>query len=460
VSSLATLEQLDPLASEALGRRFPHLASAMDGELMRMQLQRLLFDGTGLDVAICQRPKAEVKEDACWLLYPLRVRAPSGESGEVLVLGTMFTVRGEAAGFERQVLAPQAARLQSPVVPAPRPTGIIEALGMALSVFPVNAALPTLVDATNPDRISEILRSLPAIGGHPAVVAIELVRLRRTRGCVLRYRLRPGGDHAVIYGKVGTASAAAAPEVVRAGLDGLARHAPPPGNGSIQIPRVLGHSTELDLTLVASVRGRRPDLRDEAELNAAVDGAALFAAWLHGSGLGFGKMRTVEFELARAGQAVQQISQDAPDLAGWLTSIVDSLRAVAPPTPTESLSVAHGDFTPSQILLDGSGIGVLDFDGLCHAEPAFDLGRFTAYLRAALAKAGNGNGDALASRFLDKYRAAGGRPTPEGRVEIYEITSLVRMAAHSWQQLKPARLRLACALVERQLERFMPGDRR
>jgi hypothetical protein len=454
VNSLAAVEKLDPLASEALGRRFPHLAGAMDGDVMRPRLQRLLFDGTGFDVVACARPKADVKEDACWLVYPLQVRVPSGETGEVLVLGAMFSDRADAARFERATLAPQAARLRSSTLPAPRPTGIIESLGMVLSVYPVNGALPTLVDAIDPDRISEILRSVPAAGPDPAVVGVELVRFRRTRGCVIRYQLKPGADHAVIYGKVGTASAAASPEAVRDGLAGLARRPPPSGPGSIHIPAVLGHSPELDLTLVASVPGRRPNLRDEAELNAVVDGAALAAAWLHGSGLAFGRARGMEFELARAAQAVEQIRHDAPGLAGWLSSIVDSLGAAAESMPAQSLSLAHGDFTPSQILLAGSTIGVLDFDGLGQAEPAFDLGRFVAYLRLALARTGNVAGDSLASRFLEKYRAAGGKPAPQGRIEIYEIASIVRMAAHSWQQLKPARLRLACALLERQVERL------
>jgi aminoglycoside phosphotransferase (APT) family kinase protein len=142
-------------------------------------------------------------------------------------------------------------------------------------------------------------------------------------------------------------------------------------------------------------------------------------------------------------------------VAGWLNSIVDSLDAVIRQTPTQPVCLAHGDLTPSQLVLAGPRIGVLDFDGLCQAEPAFDLGRFLAYLRVALAKSGNVAGDALASRFLERYHVAGGPPTPSARVQVYEIASLVRMAAHSWQQLKPARLRLACGVIQRQTEALL-----
>src|SRR5205807_1863500 len=166
-------------------------------------------------------------------------------------------------------------------------------------------------------------------------------------GCVLRYRIAQGGDQAVVYGKVGYAAVG---EVVQDGLDALAGRDLPVMHRSILLPRVLGHSAELDLTLISSVPGSRHDLRVESVVDAAVDRAALVAASIHTSGVAVGRTRTLEGELARATAAVGLIRRDAAPLAAWLTEIVDWLGAVAAGTPPQSPALAHGDFTPSQLL--------------------------------------------------------------------------------------------------------------
>jgi Phosphotransferase enzyme family len=454
MSALAALPDLNPLASASLRLRFPHLSAAMDGAVMRPLLQRLLLDGTELVADGCDRPKAEVSGNFCWLQYPLQVRRPSGDHDELLVLGVMFAEPDGAATFERDVLAPLAARLPKSAGAAPTPTGVLEPLRMAVSVFPVNGLLPTLVDAANPQRVTEVLRSIPDVGHDRRVAGIDLLRLRRTRGCVLRYRLEPPGDRAVVYGKIGPG---APPEIVREGLDALAQSVPADRRASILFPRVLGRSAELDLTFIASVPGSRPDLHVDSVVDTIVDRAALVAATMHSSGVTVGFARTLEVELDRAKQAVGMIRQDAPAVAEWLTAVTESLTPVARRMPSQRLSLSHGDFTPSQLLLDGSRIAVLDFDRLCQAESAFDLGRFLAYFRVALARSGHGAGDGLTARFKERYRAAGGQATEDDRIEVYGIASLVRMAAHSCQQLKPARLRLVCTVLERAVERLGLG---
>lgn len=443
MSLLVAPAELEPLASVPLRLRFPQLGTALDTDIMRAALQGLLLDGSGLVAEACARPRAEVSDDACWFQYPLQVRTPSNESQEVLVLGTMFADRGAAAMFERDILAPMAARVTTPT-----PTGILAPLGMAVSVFPVNGLLPTLVDVTDPQRISQVIRRILRGGDGTEVVGVDLVVFRRTHGCVLRYHLGRGGDQAVAYGKVGSAAGA---EVVREGLEALARHALPGNRGSVLFPRILGHSVELDLTLIANVAGSRPDLRIDGVLDATVDKAAVVAASIHTSGVGVGGVHTMEDELARAADAVGEIRQDAPSLAAWLTAVLDSAGEAAGRTPAQPLECAHGDFTMSQLLVAGMRVGVLDFDGLRQAEPACDLGRFLASLRTVLGKSGNPSGDRLASRFLDVYQAVGGRPAPEARAQVYELTSLVRMAAHSWKRLKPSRLKLVCTVLERQI---------
>ena len=83
-------------------------------------------------------------------------------------------------------------------------------------------------------------------------------------------------------------------------------------------------------------------------------------------------------------------------------------------------------------------------------EPALDLGRFSAYLRVAAAKAGLPTRPTLVARLVTTYRSAGGAGISEARVEMYTQLSLILMAVHSWQRLKADRVRLVCRVLARQ----------
>jgi hypothetical protein len=441
VTGAAASVELDPLENESLRRRFRGLEVAMNRDAVCAELQTLLFDGSGSAVESCGRPRAEVGEESCWLQYPLRVRAPSGVLRDVTVLGTMFTSLDEASAFERTTLAPQGASASSDLGVA-RATGVVDSLRLALSVFPVNGSLPTLVHATNPEHVSNLLAS--ALAERTTVIAVELVELRRTRGCVLRYRL-DSATNPTVYGKVGPTATG---EIVQRGLDALAGGALSGRRDQIFFPRVLGHSSELELTLVSEVPGKPPDLAVEQERARAVDGAALVAAWLHASGVRVGAVRSFDDELGRAADAIRAVRRDAPDLAARLARVLDAVTAASERISPQVPALSHGSFAPSQLMLDGSRTGVLDFDRLCDAEPAFDLGRFLAPLRVTLAKRENAAGDALASLLMQRYQDHGGGAAPEARTHLYELAALLRMAARSWLQLKAARLRLVSQILD------------
>lgn len=444
---LVTPAEMDPMASASLRGRFHQLVVALDSESVRDRLQSALFEGTGLYVESCARPKAEIAGDICWLQYPLQVRTTANLSRDVLVIGALFAEPARAAEWERRALFPLAAWWSPPLRPVPRPTATLAELGMAVSVFPVNGSLPSIVDATNPQTMTRMFSSLIGDGNGPQVTSVELVLFRRSRGCVLRYSLA-SRDQPTVYGKVGYGAAGS---VVHDGLEALAQHPLSHPGRSVFFPRVIGSSTELDLTLVTEIPGESPDLGKEARADQAVDAAALVAAHLHSSGVTIGAAHTLEDELDRATNAVTLIGRDAPALTARLTAVLASVRARAARIRVQPFVLAHGSFAPSQLMLDGPNVGVLDFDRLCQAEPAFDLGRFLAPLRVKLAKHGLAAGDGLAARLLETYHALGGLPTPHERVALYEVASLARMAARSWLQLKPSRLHLVCSILEQHL---------
>jgi aminoglycoside phosphotransferase (APT) family kinase protein len=118
--------------------------------------------------------------------------------------------------------------------------------------------------------------------------------------------------------------------------------------------------------------------------------------------------------------------------------------------------LAHGDFTPGQVLLGASGrAGIVDLDTLCFAEPALDVGRFLAYLQVTGIRRSRGAWPLLADltavfleAYLDAYPASGG-PTPPAadarrlfreRTAAYRALALARLGASACWKLKDDRL--------------------
>jgi hypothetical protein len=470
---------LDPLASPSLRDRFPQLQRAMDPGLMAGQLGELLLDGTGSAVLGCERPRAHVVDEACRIQYPLQVCSASGELSTLLVLATIFRRAVDAGELHRSCLVPLAARWAPDGEvgsPQPNPTGVIDGLAMAVSVFPISHRLPTLVDLTDERRASAmVVAALPAGAGAGPVTRIELARLGRTTGCVLRYHLGGEGDgagpSAVLYAKVGSAAMI---DDVRVGLEGLAARRLPgqdrseagggtlartvSGRGplagqpwSLAVPTLLGHSAEHQVMLLSPVAGIRPRLASPADVDAMVSMAAFAAATMHNAPIRVGPTRTMAGELAKAAAAVEAIRNDAPVLAGWLTDAIDAAADLGQAAPNQPVGLAHGDFTPSQLLVHQTRVGVLDFDGVCRADPALDLGRFLAYLQVAAAKADLSTGPTLFADLVAVYRSAGGAEVSEATVEVYAQLSLILMAVHSWQRLKAGRVRLVCRVLAQHL---------
>ena len=122
------------------------------------------------------------------------------------------------------------------------------------------------------------------------------------------------------------------------------------------------------------------------------------------------------------------------------------------------LLIAHGDFTPKEVLVDGPISGVFDLDTACVAEPALDLGHFVAHL--ALVATGESarvehrradRGGVLQRLFLSEYLRARPDLDPDAvldRVSAYRVLTVLEVAVRSWRQLKPERLELAMSLLE------------
>jgi Phosphotransferase enzyme family len=458
----------------------PGLATAFDEEAMKRYLQAALF-GTDRRDYIVERSTATrplyIPGECCVLRY--RFAARNRSSGAVLkpiVMGRVFPNRSACAAYMRDKLAPLVVRMRDrPEVAAfAAPAAMIDALNMVVHVWPVDGELPTLVDASDRRRMIDVFSEvLPEALGEPFVAedcGIELVSYRRRQRCVLRYTLlgkAPGDDdvrRVVAYGKV----TAPGGEALTGAIEALrARTLAPARRHRFTLPRSLGSRPELGLSLLEALPGEahigpalearlhgRP-VSDALRLEEMVATAGFVAALVHRSGVDLGRPRTLDDELAGLRHQIAMARRFGPSFGDRAQSWLERIAALAERSEPLRLCLGHGDFKHEQLLFDGASSGLVDFDAICQAEPALDLGKFLAHLRseahriqprASLA-------EELAEEFLRAYAGAAGDAVEDEerlrlRTALYEAVAILRLALRAHQDLDQARLRVMTSLLE------------
>jgi hypothetical protein len=468
--------------SPGLRAELPGLEGAFDERVMRGHLHAALFaDERRAVIERCERAQAVYAPgDGCVVRYRIQVRDRSnGLVAPALVIGRLFADPRSAHAYLDSRLAPLASAMRGrpEVAPFARPVAVLEPLAMTVSLFPIDGELPTLVDVTDPAAMLGILcNTLPdARAGRftPTRCDVDLGHYGRQHRCVLRYTVHGmGGEEAApvtVYGKVaadhrGALTAAVVPELRERILRGKA----PP----FTVPRSFGFIEPLQLTLLEAIPGRpwiSALLKERARivpggngapmLARSIDASARVAAALHSSGIALGPGRGIDDELVELGHALAAMQRISPGLAATFEEWLETLRACAAASDPGEPCLSHGDFTHSQLIFSGERCGVVDFDTVCRAEPALDLAQFLTYLRMDARKAaasasadGRVTTEQLCARFLDAYTTERGygladRDALRARVHLYEMVSLLRLAFHSWQKFKVARLELAVGLI-------------
>jgi hypothetical protein len=395
---------------------------------MARQIGDRLLDGAVVES--CQPGKClYLGAEGCSVRYDVAVRLASGSTQDVLVLGRVHGDATSASAYRRSLEGPRQA-LASRGVDAPvasLPDGIV------LHPFPVDADLPTLVGATDPERIAPLLadagvpfeRCSPVLGHYG----------RRHR-CVLRYEV---DGLTVAYGKV-------CADHVRGEVAGRVLRALQGRVEGVSLPPFLAHAADLHLTLLGVLPGRPAlagELADGGRPVPLVAAAAAAAAALHRSGVELGAPRSMQDELDELDGLLALMEPISSQLAAALRTRLDAVTAAAGATEPMPCALVHGDFTPSQLLRDGDRCGLVDFDGVAQAEPALDLGQYVAYLRLAAAKAGAAAAaDGLVDGFVAAYAAGTDLDAValRARVQVYACVSLLRTTVHAWQKLKPKRV--------------------
>jgi hypothetical protein len=440
----------------ALVRQVPELAS---GEL------RLLG---------CEPSRLRAKGDRWLARYDLTVQDPATSTTRPVVLvGTL----------EPPTAAPPVATPVGGRFGAPEWVGWLADLRLRLRTEIADDDLPVLPLLADPGAARALLergigqQAFPGI--RIAAAVPEIVRYKPGSRCTLTYQLHydapePGWPAMVVVkthqGEKG-ANAFAAMQALWA--TELAIGDP------VAISQPLAYLPEQRVLVQAGIPGAASlidtirtslldgDERAAADLRTQLDRTARGLAALHRCGVRHGRVHTWEDELADVRALLSRLDVAVGGLAAAADPLLTRLAEFAAGAPADPPGPAHHDFRPGQVLVRDDGIGFIDFDGFCTAEPALDIARFRAKLRdiGVFAKGSEPvppSGEALADRmaaldelcdaFLDAYLIHA--PVSRSRVLAWETLDLLVGVLHAWTKVRSARVAPRLALLEHQVRRL------
>jgi hypothetical protein len=189
-------------------------------------------------------------------------------------------------------------------------------------------------------------------------------------------------------------------------------------------------------------------------------------AELHSSGVVHGPELTWASQLATVRAAADQLTAAVPHLSGAAAPLLSGLDLAAHSTRTASLVPTHRSFRPAQILLGGPQPAIVDFDGYCRAEPAFDLSVFRSTLcdlalrvipRGRTAPPTSADLDSsmplldqLCARFLAGYEEI--RPVDPARLAVWDALLGTKDILDCWRKVKFEHLDRRMCFLRRRLD--------
>ena len=304
--------------------------------------------------------------------------------------------------------------------------------------FPMDGRLPALSQAVDPRKVAG--RLLSALNGGASKrgtdLEIAVLKYRPHETCVLSYTVRPTGEcQRDVIGKIYRESSRA--QRVWESLKSL------DGNPEVIIPTPLGLISEWNLVLMERAPGvsmkalleEAPTVAQARELSRL---AATALVAFHQMQIDSLKIGSAETELARVQKHTSRLRLVAPDLERAVQSILDELRPLLMRSCASPLTPIHGDCKPTQFLLDGDQVAIVDFDGTCLGDRAIDLGNFMAQFHKYALTSGNRYLKELPEYFLAEYLARSPDPGLERRSRLFLAVSLLRMAVRSFEGFPPS----------------------
>lgn len=167
-----------------------------------------------------------------------------------------------------------------------------------------------------------------------------------------------------------------------------------------------------------------------ASLAAAAYEAGELLSELHGTALTDLPPLLPKDRLKDVAASVKVVSAIVPDLAQRAQALLRELEFAAPDLDEDALVPSHADFHGGQLLAQGDGYALIDFDLLAAGPPAYDLANYAAHLVPKEAPDLDG-----VSAVLDSLVAGYGRRPPY--MPWYLCASILRRARVPFRNFEP-----------------------
>jgi len=200
----------------------------------------------------------------------------------------------------------------------------------------------------------------------------------------------------------------------------------------IRIPKPIAHIPEFHLLLMEDVPGDywlglEHQGLEQAGVESSIKAAGKVLAKMHRSSLKVPKRHTVEDELKLLREHwIVVASQIHPELSDSLKVAFSKVSHTLDKCRSFEPALVHRDYYEKQVLVDGPKSFLIDFDTICLADPAIDLGNFLAHIRLAGLQS-PGCAKRLEEVFIKSYA-----PQRSGdfmtRVDAYTQSTLLRLS--------------------------------
>ena len=444
-----------PLAAPAALR--DAFAVLADREQMLEVLQRELgrLAQGSLRVTRCkakvQRSRAALRQGRIRIVYQLRIvvadeLGSEGDERELIVLGTA----PESAEFLDHEPC-RAVRGHPALAPFTEPALHVAELQLALRIYPLDPNLPALAELEGPGGAMLLASHLGAraAGAAPERLERELKHYKPFKRAVLRVRAFSSGapEPRVLYAKVFADERGALLHREHRALWDATRSA-----RALRIPEPLGYDPARRMLLMGEAPGR-PDLIDwikglenhrtlppevgfERVLRCMAVAAEALAE-LQASGIQPHSVLGYRQQLARMDKGRLllrgELAERHPELTRQAEELLRRLEARMP--AREELVPAHGGFRHKQMVGDEHSLAVIDWDGLCRADPALDAATFLLRLRQEpLREPGSApEMERLADTFRREFLARVPRVSP-AHLALYEGLALTQGTLRSFRR--------------------------
>jgi len=384
----------------------------------------------GLEVTACRLERVFPRRDDEFLLeYNVQLSGADGTQCQT-VLGELV---GEDAPRRRQaVLASlrKSRRTQLPRNGGDEQVGVLTEPGLVLRLPGLDERLIGLKLLHDNDVLSEAIASVTGEQSERIQVqGVKILGHRLGKRCIARcyYQLpgiegSPPSEHSLIAklykmrSKRGSWVFTTMQEMWNTGLH---------QGADVRIPRPLAWSEQWHCLWMEDVSATPlPDL-SPGQHSAATQATGQALARFHKTPVNVTTRHSATQEIELLEKWVQLVAEAYPDQAGAVHDGFQHIRASLANCRDEDIALVHRDFYEKQVLVSNDATVLIDFDTLCQADPALDVGNFLAHLQLNRLQGMGGCQDAEAA-FLVGY----GRDDPgfRQRVDVFTRATRLRLA--------------------------------